>query len=54
MPLQRAGHGGLPLAYQWQFNGTNLTDTGNISGSLTPNRAISAASPGNVGTYAVV
>ena len=27
--------GGLPLACQWQFNGTNLTDDGRISGSQT-------------------
>ena len=27
--------GGVPLACQWQFNGTNLTDGGRISGSQT-------------------
>jgi hypothetical protein len=27
--------GSLPLAYRWQKNGTNLSDGGNISGTLT-------------------
>jgi hypothetical protein len=46
--------GGMPLAYQWQFNGTNLTDGGNISGSSTTNLMISSVSAANVGTYAVI
>ena len=45
--------GGTPLAYQWSFNGTNLTDGGNISGSSTTNLTISNASATNVGTYSV-
>ena len=46
--------GGLPLYYQWQDNGTNLTDGGNISGSTTTNLTISNASSANVGTYSVI
>ncbi len=46
--------GGLPLYYQWQDNGTNLTDGGNIFGSTTTNLIISSVSSGNVGTYSVV
>jgi subtilase family serine protease len=46
--------GGLPLYYQWQDNGTNLTDGGNISGSTTTNLVISNVSAANVGTYTVV
>ena len=46
--------GGLPLYYQWQDNGTNLTDGGNISGSTTTNLTISNVSSSNVGTYSVI
>ena len=46
--------GGMPLAYQWQFNGANLMDGGNISGSLTTNLTISDVSAANVGMYSVV
>jgi hypothetical protein len=46
--------GGLPLSYQWQNNGTNLTDGGNISGSATTNLTINSVSAANVGTYTVI
>jgi hypothetical protein len=46
--------GGLPLSYQWQDNGTNLTDGGNISGSATTNLTISSVSTVDVGTYTVI
>lgn len=46
--------GGLPLAYQWQFNGTNLTDGGNISGSATTDLTVTSATEVNVGSYSVV
>jgi len=49
-----AAAGGLPLAYQWQDNGTNLTDGGNVSGSATTNLVISDVTSNNVGTYTVV
>ena len=40
--------GSVPLAYQWQRNGTNLIDGGNISGSLSPTLAISNVSAADV------
>ena len=46
--------GGQPLSYQWQDNGTNLTDGGNISGSTTTNLTINNVSAANVGTYSVI
>ena len=46
--------GGSPLFFQWQDDGTNLTDNSNISGSATSNLTINAVSPTNVGTYSVV
>jgi subtilase family serine protease len=46
--------GGLPLAYQWQFDGTNLVDGGEITGSSTSNLTVRAVSAANVGNYAVV
>ena len=49
-----AATGGLPLAYQWQDNGTNLTDSGNIFGSMTTNLIVSNVSAADVGTYTVI
>ena len=49
-----AATGGLPLAYQWQDNGINLTDGGNISGSTTTNLTVSDVSAADAGTYTVV
>ncbi|MGP8054830.1 MAG: protease pro-enzyme activation domain-containing protein, partial [Limisphaerales bacterium] len=46
--------GGLPLFYQWQDNGTNMTDGGNILGSASPNLVISDVSVADVGTYTVM
>ncbi len=46
--------GGLPLYYQWQDNGTNLTDGGNISGSTSTGLTINNVSAANVGTYTVI
>jgi subtilase family serine protease len=45
--------GGLPLVFQWQVNGTNLTDSGGISGSTTPNLIVNDVATTNVGAYAV-
>jgi hypothetical protein len=45
--------GGLPLVYQWQDNGTNLADGGNVSGSVTTNLVISNVASNNIGTYTV-
>lgn len=46
--------GGLPLSFQWQQNGTNLTDGANISGSATPVLTVANVSVSNVGSYTVV
>ena len=46
--------GSSPLSYQWQDNGTNLTDGGNIFGSTTTNLTIYNVSTVNVGTYTVL
>jgi hypothetical protein len=46
--------GGQPLSYQWQFNGSNLTDGGSIWGSTTSSLTLSNVSVGNVGAYSVV
>jgi sugar lactone lactonase YvrE len=39
------------LGYQWQFNGVNLTDGGNISGSVTPILTLTPAMGANAGGY---
>ena len=46
--------GTVPLNYQWQFNGTNLTNGGNISGATTNVLKISPAQLTNSGNYTVV
>lgn len=43
-----------PLAYQWQFNGTNLSDGGNIAGSGGPALSISDLTSSDAGTYTVI
>jgi uncharacterized repeat protein (TIGR03803 family) len=40
--------------FQWQFNGTNLSDGGNISGSVTSNLTVSGAVMADAGMYSVV
>ena len=49
-----AAIGDLPLFYQWQENGTNLTDGGNISGSTTSTLTLSNIVEPNNGTYSVI
>ena len=46
--------GDPPLMFQWQLNGTNLTDGGNISGSVTNILTISSASTNDAGIYTLV
>lgn len=46
--------GGLPLAYQWQFYGTNLINGGNFSGVTTTNLIIDNTSSNNLGAYTVI
>lgn len=42
------------LFYQWQYDGTNLSDGGNIFGSATGTLTISNVAPANVGSYSVI
>ena len=46
--------GTAALTYQWQKNGTNLVDGGNISGSATTNLTLASVSVGDAGNYGVV
>ena len=43
-----------PLSFQWQENGTNLMDGGNISGSATPTLTLASVTVTNAGTYSVI
>ena len=49
-----AAAGNHPLFYQWQYNGNNLNDAGNISGSATTSLSVSNVSSADMGTYSVV
>ena len=44
----------LPLSFQWQKNRANLTDGGNISGSLTTNLLLHSTAGNDVGDYTVI
>jgi uncharacterized repeat protein (TIGR03803 family) len=46
--------GAAPLFYQWQKNGTNLTDGGNISGSATNALSLIAATTDDAGNYSII
>ena len=48
------GQGLAPLSYQWLRNGTNLTDGGDISGSMTGTLSINPVFSSDVGSYALV
>lgn len=41
------------LTYQWQLDGTNLTDGGSISGSRSPTLTVSNVVSANAGSYSV-
>jgi uncharacterized repeat protein (TIGR03803 family) len=45
--------GDEPLGYQWQEDGTNISDGGAISGSATSTLTITSATPANNGVYSV-
>jgi hypothetical protein len=49
-----SANGAKPLAYQWQFNGTNLTDGSGISGSRSTDLTLSNLSANQSGNYRVV
>ena len=46
--------GTQPLSYQWQFNGTNLTDNARITGSQSNLLAVGSVGLGDAGPYQVV
>ena len=46
--------GANPMGYQWQNNGTNLTDGGEISGSSTSTLTVSTITLNDAGNYTVV
>ena len=47
------GATGSGLTYQWKRNGTNVSNSANISGATTATLSILSASTGNAGTYTV-
>src|SRR5208283_336117 len=49
-----AASGASPLAYQWQFNGTNLVNTMQVIGVQSNTLTISSVLPANAGNYQVV
>jgi uncharacterized repeat protein (TIGR03803 family) len=46
--------GDLPMYYQWQVNGTNLADVGNIVGSAASTLTLFNVTEANSGTYSVI
>jgi hypothetical protein len=46
--------GATPLSYQWQFNGTNLTDSTHLTGTRTDTLAILNVQANDAGTYRVI
>jgi subtilisin-like proprotein convertase family protein len=46
--------GSLPLGYQWQLNGTNLSGGGRISGATSTMLAISSVQTSDAGNYTMV
>ncbi len=52
--LTVAASGTLPLNYQWQKNGTNLVDGGNVMGSATTNLTLLNLSQSDSANYDVV
>ena len=46
--------GSLPLSYQWQLNGTNLSDSGGVTGSATAALTVAGVSPAATGSYTAV
>ncbi len=52
--LSVAVSGRPPFSYQWFENGTNLIDSGNLSGSATRTLVLTNVTPANAGTYSVL
>lgn len=51
LSAQAGGDG--PLYFQWQMDGTNLVNGGNVSGATTPTLSLTSVTVLNAGTYAV-
>jgi hypothetical protein len=49
-----SANGAAPLAYQWQFNGTNLTDDAQITGSQSNVLILTSVTMDDTGTYQVL
>ena len=45
---------GTIQSYQWKFNGSNLVDVANISGTHTPNLVIASIDPSNAALYSCI
>ena len=52
--FQILASGSPPLAYQWQFNGTNLTDNAHVTGSQSTNLTISSVMVSDAGNYQAI
>ena len=52
--LRVSASGTTPLSYQWQLNGTNLSNSGGFSGVTTTNLAIASAQAAHAGSYTLV
>ncbi|HEY0551679.1 MAG TPA: immunoglobulin domain-containing protein, partial [Verrucomicrobiae bacterium] len=46
--------GAAPLSYRWQFNGANLVESGNVSGTTTPTLTLNNVQPIEIGNYSLV
>jgi hypothetical protein len=46
--------GTSPLHFQWQFNGSNMTDTGSVTGSAGTNLDIENLTAADIGNYDIV
>ncbi len=49
-----AASGTAPLSYQWQKNGINLANGGNVSGATTNVLTLAAVTDGNAGNYTLI
>ena len=49
-----AGGGSDPVYYQWQLEGTNISNSGNITGTATDTITITNANNGNAGNYSLI
>jgi uncharacterized repeat protein (TIGR03803 family) len=51
--LSVAAGGAQPMTYQWQFNGTNLTDHANVFGSTNAELILNSLTAAEAGSYSV-